>query len=165
MRPAHTHTTPRHVLRCRRTIREGCWTAVVVLHRSLAFRSYEVWLERQRGRLQGPGGLALIPHRRDTAAPGALPRSRAPRVLELLLLALLRPWHFEGAMLGLYEDAEIRGSRCQSDVPDSPEPSFRRRPSAISAMRTVCSWARAVMVRFSASLRLTSRLGHGWRVN
>jgi len=74
--------------------------------------------------------------------------------------------------LGLYEDAESRGSRCQSTVADSPEPSFRRCQSAVSTMRTVCSWARGgkfvlgeLAADFEAGWRWRVGGLAGWRVN
>jgi len=65
---------------------QGCWAAIVVFHRSLAFRGYEVWSERRREdckRLEFSHS-----HLHHTAVHGTLPQSHTPRVLKLLLLVL-----------------------------------------------------------------------------
>jgi hypothetical protein len=64
VRPAHTRSTPRHVLRCRRIIRQGCCAAIVVLHRSFGISKLtRIGTLRRREDLQGPGGLIVTPPR------------------------------------------------------------------------------------------------------
>ena len=67
---------------------QGCWAAIVVLHRSLAFRARLRSLARTTTttrRLQELG----FSHLHHTATRGMLPRCRTPRVLQLILLVFV----------------------------------------------------------------------------